>query len=299
MTSFNKVLIVLDVYNDYRDDPTHQPIEIRKAIQFIGERKEASLILIGCGFEEFLHDSYSNFGPDALDQRKQFIAEMERRLQVFAEVLTGTGYQVECKVHWTYPRYQQISQEAEQLNVDLVVQHAHDKQAFEHHNLSHDSWQLIKICPKPVLLVKDEEWSQRSVVLAAVDPVHSHHKPLGLDYKIMGTALRSGAAIGGEVHVLHAFSGSARPFAQADSLRDIHTQAMNELLADYEIAAERVHLIDDTPVNAILACEKKLQAGIIVLGVLSRSRLQEVIIGNTANRVLNYVKSDLLIVKPN
>lgn len=35
-----------------------------------------------------------------------------------------------------------------------------------------------------------------------------------------------------------------------------------------------------------------------LIGALSRSRLAEAIVGNTANRVLDYVKSDLLIMHP-
>ncbi len=298
MSAVNKILIVLDVYNDFRESPKHQPLEIQKAISLIGNRESAELCLVGCGFEEFLHDTYSNFGPDALEQRKEFCNEMEQRLQFFANALTTKGYNVDYRVHWTYPRYEQITREAVELDVDLVVQHVNTRQPLQRRNLSHDTWQLVKTCPKPLLLIKDNDWPKEPVILAAVDPVHSHHKPLRLDYSILNAALEARKLVGGTLHVVHAYSESARPFAKAGSMRKLHSEAMEDLLTDYSIPTDAVHLIDETPVNAIMQCKEALKPDIIVIGALSRSRLSEAIIGNTADRILDYVKSDLLIVKP-
>jgi len=298
MSEFNKVLIVLDVYNDYRDDPSHEPAEIKKALALLGEGRDAELFLVGCGFEEFLHDTYSNFSPDALEQRKAFVKEMEQRLQVFGDALAEKGFRVDCRVHWTYPRYEQIAKEARELDVDLVVQHIHTQKLHEHHNLSHDTWQLVKTCDKPMLLIKDREWPVAPVILAAVDPVHSHHKPLGLDFTILNIASETSDKLSGALHVLHAYSESARPFAKTGSIRETHQQALEELLKDYSVPAHSVHLMDEKPNDAILLCQESLKADILVLGALSRSRLSEAIIGNTADRVLDFVHSDLLVIKP-
>ncbi len=298
MADFEKILVVLDVYNDFRDNPEHQPLEIRKAIEFIGNRESAMIYLVGCGFEEYLHDTYSNFGPDAIEQRKAFISKMEGRLAVVGHGLAKKGYQVDCRVHWTYPRYEQIAKEAIDLDIDLVVQHAHMRLPHEKHNLSHDSWQLIKSCPKPLLLTKDNDWGEKPIILAAVDPVHSHHKPLGLDFKILDAAMQAQRLVGGTTHVVHACAESARPFANKEAIRATHESALRELLADYDLPESSVHLLDETPMNAIVHCQDHLHTDITVIGALSRSRLAEMIIGNTASRVLDYVKSDLLIVRP-
>ncbi len=76
MAEFNKIRGILHVYNDFRGNPEHQPQEIRKAIECIGNRKSAQIYLVGCEFEVCLRDTYSSFGPNAIEQRKSFIAEM-------------------------------------------------------------------------------------------------------------------------------------------------------------------------------------------------------------------------------
>lgn len=297
-SKLTNILIVLDVYNDFRDDPAHQPLEISKAIALAAEPAATTLHLVGCGFEEYLHDNYSDFGADAPARRRLFTEKMAARLEVFATALKQKGYTVDCRVHWTYPRYEQIAREAQELNVDLVVQHVNTQKPHQRHNLSHDSWQLVKTCQKPLLLIKDNPWAAAPIILAAVDPMHSHHKPTGLDHIIIQTALHSAANLQGAVHVLHSYSESALSLAATGAIRETHSRAMDALLADYKIPAHAIHLIDDTPVNAILQCRDALHADIIVIGALSRSRLAEAIIGNTAERVLDYVKSDLYIIRP-
>lgn len=233
-----------------------------------------------------------------MELRKQFVAEMEKHLNKVAQRLIDQGYKVDSRVHWTHPRYEQITREALELDVDLVVQHAHMRQPHERHNLSHDSWQLIKSCPKALLLTKDKEWAPQPVIRATVDPVHRHHKPQGLDHKIIDTALQIEDLVKGSVHVMHAYSESARPILAKGAMHEKHEAEFSRLLADYELPEHSVHLLDETPTNAIVHCQDTLHADITVIGALSRSRLAEAIVGNTANRVLDYVKADLLIMHP-
>ena len=38
MSEINKILVVLDVYKDFHDNPEHQPLEIRNALTFINNK---------------------------------------------------------------------------------------------------------------------------------------------------------------------------------------------------------------------------------------------------------------------
>ncbi|MCU0940788.1 MAG: universal stress protein [Burkholderiaceae bacterium] len=42
----------------------------------------------------------------------------------------------------------------------------------------------------------------------------------------------------------------------------------------------------------------QLSAALVVMGAVSRSRLQEVFVGSTAERVLDRIGCDVLVVKP-
>ena len=49
MSDFQNILIALDVYNDFRDNPEHQPTEVKKALQLVANRELTQLFLVGCG----------------------------------------------------------------------------------------------------------------------------------------------------------------------------------------------------------------------------------------------------------
>jgi universal stress protein E len=80
-----------------------------------------------------------------------------------------------------------------------------------------------------------------------------------------------------------------------------HTRARDALrktLVSTVIAPARRHLVETDPVNGILEVARRSRSAIVVMGAVSRSGLKRVFIGNTAERVLDALACDLLIVKP-
>ncbi len=290
MAGIRRILVSLDMYKDHRDERETRPPEVEKAVRLIDDKAGGRVCLVGCGIEDFLRDSYPWLGPDAVDQRKACVAAMGRRLDGFADALRGDGCEVEVRTHLTHPRYEQIAADAAELGADLVVQHAHARGMADRHSLSHDSWELVRLCPAPVLLTREAPWPGNPVILAAVDPVRGHNKPEGLDRRILEAALRMKRRLGGRVHVAHA--------CPREGAKEKHRKALDGLLSGYDLPDDAAHLIDGPPAMAILRCREELSADIVVMGALSRSRLKEAIIGHTAARTLDYVAADLLIVKP-
>lgn len=298
MSSKKKILIVLDVYEDFRQGPDNFPIEIEKAFRFITDKTQTEIILVGCGFEEYLHESYSSFAKDEVDIRKEYVNKLETRLATVANKLTANGYKVESKIHWAYPRYEQIAQEAEAYDVDLVIQHVNGSSQEDRHILSQDSWQLVRSCKRPLLLVRDKAWPSHPILMAAVDPMHSHHKPQGLDDKIMQAGLTAKDELNGELHVIHACSSSARAFSSPAQIVEKHKKALDAFMSNYDLAEGFIHMSEDKPVQALVDFRKELHADIIVMGVVSKSRLAETLVGNTAEKVVDYMHTDVMVIRP-
>jgi universal stress protein E len=64
------------------------------------------------------------------------------------------------------------------------------------------------------------------------------------------------------------------------------------------IARSRRHSIDGDPVHGIPRVARAMRAQLVVMGAVSRSGLKRVFIGNTAERVLNELPCDVVVVKP-
>jgi universal stress protein E len=69
-------------------------------------------------------------------------------------------------------------------------------------------------------------------------------------------------------------------------------------VATHDVAAGRVHLEQGSASEVLPRLAEGLGAALLVMGAVSRSRLQEVFLGSTAERVLDRVGCDVLIVKP-
>ena len=83
-----------------------------------------------------------------------------------------------------------------------------------------------------------------------------------------------------------------------EELKEQEREAFEAFRAGAGVPRTRAHLIDGNPALEIPRLAGKLRASIVVMGALSRSGLERVFIGNTAERVLNGLPCDVLVVKP-
>ena len=164
--------------------------------------------------------------------------------------------------------------------------------------LTNEDWQLVRTCPCPLLLIKDKPWTHEPGLIAAVDPMHDHDKPAGLDHKIIRAAEDFARILDGQVHVLHACGTRLLPGIYREKAGTNHEQSMDALLEDFDVPDDRVHVVDSPVEEAIPSLAQDLDADLVVMGAISRTLLSETIIGNTAERVLDYLRSDVLIIKP-
>ena len=79
--------------------------------------------------------------------------------------------------------------------------------------------------------------------------------------------------------------------------RDVRA-VFETLVAEHGLSGRRCHLRAGVPIDELPELARELGAGIVVMGAVSRSGLRRLFIGSTAERVLDRLKCDVLIVKP-
>ncbi|HUN25772.1 MAG TPA: universal stress protein [Steroidobacteraceae bacterium] len=171
--------------------------------------------------------------------------------------------------------------------------------------------ELIRHCPCPLLVVRTARTLRGRAVLVAIDPFHAHAKPARLDALLLATGRRLGALLGGAVHAFHAYmplvasvqGPLGEPIVWEDPrIEDTHAaqvrHALDRLAERAGIARANRHLaLGDVPTQLPVAV-RRLGVGIVVLGAVSRTGLKRLLIGSTAQRVLDRLPCDLLVVKP-
>jgi universal stress protein E len=233
------------------------------------------------------------------------------RLEAIARRLRRKGVRVAVSAQWDYPVYEAIIRESRRLAADLIVAEQHAGWRFAGSLLHLTDWELLRLSPVPVLLVKRPGIYRRPVVLAAVDPDHSYGKPARLDADILHTGATLSRALHGALHAVHAYvpipvtafargtldsdATVARLQAQAAALA---RQKLTRLLAKQPVPESRRHVVGRHPPDAIEEVAARTHSALLVMGAISRSGLKRLLIGNTAEKVLEHLPCDLLIVKP-
>jgi universal stress protein E len=239
------------------------------------------------------------------------IAGHRRALLALAAPLRARGLKVAVKVAWDYPDFEAIVRETQRTKPDLVVAGSQRRAFGARLFLTNTDWQLIRLCPAPLLFVKKQKAYGKARVLAAVDPLHSAARPAQLDRRILEAGNALATAHGGRLDAVHAYAPmSTYPpiygvgFAPAfdPSLERQYQQrtqrALERITADYELSERQLHLQPGTPADVLPALARRLRIDVLVMGAVSRRGLQRLLIGSTAERVLDLLSCDVLVVKP-
>ena len=238
------------------------------------------------------------------EERAQFL----QRLGRIAARARLHQVDVSVAAEWDYPAYEAVVRRAADSGADLIVAACHGRWHLAPALLELADWELLRLAPMPVLLVKQARPYHRPSILAAVDPAHAYAKPAKLDAEILELGALVSQALRGKLHAVHAFTpwplglarmGSATRSAGAE--RTPRARAMREferLLCSSDIRESHRHFLDGHPSEVVVETAARLRSAIVVMGAVSRSGLKRLFIGNTAEQVLDRLACDLLIVKP-
>jgi universal stress protein E len=240
------------------------------------------------------------------DLKTQCLSDLEK----IAARLRRDDIKVSISAEWDFPAYEAIVRRAMHIKADLIVIEQHAGRHIAPRLLQLTDWELLRYSPIPVLLVKSSRRYSRPVVLAAVDPSHSFAKPSKLDTEILSVGNLFSQALKGTLHAVHAYGSVPLGVMMGDAMSaqlitDIVSQATTKALSGFEsltakaqIPKSRRHLLSSVATDAIGQTAQKTGSAIVVMGSISRSGLKRLLIGNTAERVIDQLTCDVLLVKP-
>ncbi len=181
---------------------------------------------------------------------------------------------------------------------------------------------LLRKCPCPVWMMKSPEKPKYECVLAAVDFDPSQSVAVEKDFnnEILDRASALALTDGAVLHLVHAWeayaeramlvhgdvlSESVTAHVQNQALR--HQKALywlGERLCDrigtaaYKQLSPNFHLLKGSAKKVIPPFAAELQADLVVMGTVARSGIPGLIIGNTAETILNQLDCSVLAIKP-
>jgi nucleotide-binding universal stress UspA family protein len=198
-------------------------------------------------------------------------------------------------------------QEAMSGGHDVVVKNVQSESG----SIGGSDMRLLRKCPCPVWLVPREPAPELRCVLAAVDASFADSEEEELSRDILRLATSVAESEHAELHVVHAWTQPGAIYMSrrmkveeferfVAEARERHREALDELLHEFDLSVSEpnVHLDAGEPEAVIPACASKYGAQLIVMGTVARAGLSGLLMGNTAERVLQNVRCGVLALKP-
>lgn len=294
-----------------------EKLAIRRAHQ-LAAVSGASVHLLLTAYDQSLSGGVLS-GRNGLERaRGEYLADLGAWLGEQARPLADDGIAVRTEVLWHSPRYDATLSRADRLHADVIVRAARPHSKLGKLLFAASDWELVRRARQPVWIVKrpTDLRATGARVLAAVDPAHPGEKQANLDRKLVAATTRIVNLFGGAAHLFHAWNpvATVTPVAGAghhaavpvlavgreliEELREQRQQQLDHLAREFGVPAENTHLVADDVRCAVEELVDDLGIDVIVAGAVARGRLERLLIGSTAERLLDNVDCDVVVVKP-
>ena len=141
------------------------------------------------------------------------------------------------------------------------------------------------------------------------EPTHEADKPASLDHQMIAAAQTLSSQLGLQADYLHSYAPLPRTLLfDAELVADYeyyveqtgerHRAAFARLLDGHAVDPAHAHLLQGFAEETLPRFVADNQIDLLLMGAIARGHLDTALIGHTAERVLEGVDCDLLVLKP-
>jgi universal stress protein E len=236
--------------------------------------------------------------------------EKRQQLESLAQTARATGINVTTKVLHGASSVE-IVREVLRDEHDLVIAPAKGANSRRHGFFGNTSHRLLRKCPCALWLVTPGTTPEFKHVLACVNTSASDDVEAQLNANIMQLSTSISQYAGGRYSVVHAWSIWNEPMLRSHlhagefddlekSTQDHVAQSFDKFLNEHgtNVGAEHVHLIRGEPGDIIPAFARENNVDLVVMGTVARAGITGLVMGNTAETILNSITCSVLALKP-
>jgi len=244
------------------------------------------------------------------EQLKSFVETFQDQIIINTKILVGTPFL-------------EIIYEVLRNKYDLVIK-TPTKLEWMDRIFGSDDMHLLRKCPCPVWMINKDTPKSYKNILASIDITASDEEAKAnetINQQILDMAGSLAVSELANLHIVHAWYVPGESMLQGQRVRMGHVQILEytknikrivekklDTFIDH-ISTEKTgelidflkpkkHLIKGFPNKVIPEFAKKIDADLVVMGTIGRTGIPGLIIGNTAEDILNQIHCSVLAVKP-
>ena len=249
----------------------------------------------------------------ATQAREAFMQQRRAWLDTEAGILRRRGITITCGVIWAHPVHEEILSQVLELQPDLVLKDVHVERLLKRALFTPLDWKLLRLCPAPLLLVNRTSRRTPQRIIVAVDPhddANANASTNSLDDQVIQAAMMFAEQCHAELHLVHVCNdqlsmltanGDASPLLPielSESLRGARLKAFDALADRYRIPSEQRHFLSGPLASTLTDFARDADTDVIVVGTVRRRGLERLVMGSSAERILDSSPCSVLAIKP-
>ena len=235
--------------------------------------------------------------------KQQLLDDRQTVVQERIDKHARKGQRVTLKVVWEKNIDRWVNRQCATGRYTGVVKTGNRSETLVH---TSTDWQLLRECPAPVLLVSAKKWHRVKPVLVTLDLASDVPTKKKLNSKVLGNAKALADALGVELEIITAIEiptllqdlDLVDPIAYVKEVREGMKPAIRKLAAEHDIPEGAFQTKRGPVEKVITSYAARVKAQIVVMGTVGRTGVKARLLGNTAEKVLRHMKTDVLAIKP-
>jgi len=293
-------------------EPETFPHDVARRAAWIATQYSCDLELLLCdpmltilGNSFIASTEAQKFVDSIKETQKQIMSDV-------ADSVSSSDLNIEANILYERPISDAIIDRALDSNPMFVVKGTPYDNPAERASFTYTDWRLIRKLDTPTWLVKPGIWKKQPIIVGAVDPTHRHDPQNVIDHKIIEAGESLSDKCGGHLLLLHtcqrlveagspatkSFMPTNLPIDELDKkIRESHRCQLDALAQANDIPSDDVHQLPGRMPEILPAFVRTHGANVIIMGAIARTSLKRRIVGSTAEKVLDQLPCDILLVR--
>ena len=279
------------------DSLESEQVAFEKALSF-AQRTVASIHVA-----VFCHESFGVVEKSPRPELKNMVMGRYKQWwenHLYNEVIES---RVSYEIIWEKHIYSWLLTHCKKHHYDMIVKTGRRSESLFH---TPTDWHLFRKSHVPIYSVSSNHKSIHHVILVALDLMTKREGKRQLNHRLMEVGFQLAMQTNSSLHCCYAIE---IPRLLKDMhIVDAHKQVATvkskakgeatELLDVYEIDDDHIHIEEGKAATVLSDLAEKLQADCVIIGSMSKGDVSGMLVGSTAEDVIQHLNRDLLVISP-
>jgi len=188
-------------------------------------------------------------------------------------------------------------------DIDLVIKTGNRTESLFHTPLD---YQLVRELKCPVMISTLQKWPAKHRVMVTIDINSKNAHQIALNVKVLKWANDWAQCQHSELHVAFCID-IPKAMMELDIISNDEVLAKKEkettekikaFLDEHDVTCSSISVDAGNPRRALPSLANSLKADLVVLGSVGRKGVKDILLGNTAEKVMSKLRTDLVVVHP-